>query len=440
MQTQRDHVHAYQFLMGRMSSALVLNDPASAEVPSRRAITGAIIGLVLALLISVGFGVFGFIFPGGNKSWQAEGAIVVEKETGTRYINVNGVLHPTLNYASAVLRQGAGAKVSLVSRASLRDAPRGAPMGIPGAPQSLPSAQDIVGAHWLFCLSGGNDFTLDFDPDTPAATLPTDRYALVESPTATQYVVWGGAKHRVAHPVVTAALGMAGEQPIRAPQQWLDALPDGPELAPAVINGAGSNGPVVGGQARQVGQLFEYHAANGDVELFVLRRDGLAPVSRTEFTLLDAMAGSPDPVRIDAAAVAAAPRSADRSLTRRLPDLSQARRLDRAAESLCLRQTPVGAQVRSEVVLAPQSPQGGVVRMPPGTGVVAAAVPVPAGRRTPDRYLITGGTKYLIPDDDSIRALGYGSVPVRPISTELLAALPSGPDLSRAAMGVTGRG
>ncbi|MBF6507430.1 type VII secretion protein EccB [Nocardia farcinica] len=440
MQTQRDHVHAYQFLMGRMSSALVQADPASAEVPARRAITGSFIGLVLALLIAVGFGVYGFLFPGGNTSWQAKGTIVVEKETGTRFVNVGGVLHPTLNYPSALLQQGPGAQVKLVSRESLAGAPRGVPIGIPGAPQSLPPAADLVGSHWLLCLpgAGGAGTVLDFDPATPAEVLRTDRYALVRSDDGTQYVLWGGAKHRVGSPVVTTALGMAGVEPATAPRVWLNALPDGPELAPADIGGG--PGPTVGGQPRRAGELFEYRAANGAVELFVLRSDGLAPVNRTEFALLSAVAGTPEPTRLDAAAVAAAPRSADRSLTNRLPDLGGARQQDLGSGALCLRQTPAGAQVRSEVVVAAPRAGDGAVRMAPGAGVVVGAVPVPAGQRVPDRYLITGGTKYLMPDDRSIQALGYGSAPVRPVAAELLDALPSGPVLSRASIGVTEKG
>ncbi|MEV0083943.1 type VII secretion protein EccB [Saccharopolyspora sp. NPDC050642] len=450
MQTQRDHVHAYQFLMGRMSSALVLGDPASVEVPARRAAVGVYIGLVLALLIAVGFGIYGWLVPGGNNSWRAQGAIVVEKETGTRYVNVDGVLHPTLNYASAKLLQGpnAGAKVTLLSRASLADAPRGAPLGIPNAPQILPAAQDLVGSNWLTCLPGSAgavapgspELTLNFDPGAPAAPLPPDRYALVQSPEGTQYVLWGGAKHQVAEPTVPIALGMAAARPVPAPQPWLDALPDGPVLASAQIDGSGTSGPSIGGKAYRVGQLFEQRSANGDVQTFVLRREGLAPISRTEFMLLEVAPGTPEPARIDPAAVASAPRSADRSLLGRLPDLSGARWQDHGPAAICLRQAPVGPRIASEVVFAGPGAAAGGVHMRPGTGVVVAALPIPPGQRVPDRYLITGDSKYLLPDDDSMRALGYAGVPVRPIANDLLATVPSGPALSQAAVGATRKG
>src|SRR5262245_23900236 len=107
MQTQRDHVHAHHFLMGRLSSALVLGDPASAEVPARRALSGLLIGVVVALLISAGVAVFGLLAPAASTAWREPGTLLVEKETGTRLVYADGALHPVLNHASALLMLGA---------------------------------------------------------------------------------------------------------------------------------------------------------------------------------------------------------------------------------------------------------------------------------------------------------------------------------------------
>jgi hypothetical protein len=119
MQTQRDHVHAHQFQMARMSSALMLGDPSMAENPMRRTSLGLVAGVVISLLAVVAFGVYGWIVPGGKTSWRKAGAIIVEKETGTRYVFLNGTLYPTLNMASAmIITGGTSAKVELVSRNS----------------------------------------------------------------------------------------------------------------------------------------------------------------------------------------------------------------------------------------------------------------------------------------------------------------------------------
>nr|WP_269461084.1 type VII secretion protein EccB [Actinoplanes derwentensis] len=67
MQTQRDHVHAHQFMMGRLSSALVQGDPSTAEIPGRRALTGLAFGVLISVLVVAGFAVYGWIVPGGAR-------------------------------------------------------------------------------------------------------------------------------------------------------------------------------------------------------------------------------------------------------------------------------------------------------------------------------------------------------------------------------------
>ncbi|GAA3558655.1 hypothetical protein GCM10022222_47750 [Amycolatopsis ultiminotia] len=61
VQTQKDHVEAYSFLIGRMTSALVLGDASHLDVPAKRAWNGLLIGLVLSVLIAIGFFVYGLL-------------------------------------------------------------------------------------------------------------------------------------------------------------------------------------------------------------------------------------------------------------------------------------------------------------------------------------------------------------------------------------------
>ena len=100
MQTQRDHVHAYQFMVTRMTSALVLADPSAHDPPARRTRSGLLTGLVIGIVVMVGFGIYGFVKPGGSEDWRRPGAILVEKETGTRYVFLDGQLRPVLNDAT----------------------------------------------------------------------------------------------------------------------------------------------------------------------------------------------------------------------------------------------------------------------------------------------------------------------------------------------------
>jgi hypothetical protein len=74
VQTQKDHVHAYTFLMGRMSTALVAGEISGPEVPGRRARRGFVIGAALAVLILIGFFVYGLIVHERAESAAAEQA------------------------------------------------------------------------------------------------------------------------------------------------------------------------------------------------------------------------------------------------------------------------------------------------------------------------------------------------------------------------------
>jgi type VII secretion protein EccB len=444
MQTQRDHVHAYQFMVRRMTSALVTGDPSALEPPARRSLTGLVTGLVLGLLVVAGFGVFGIIVPGGNYVWQEKGAILVEEETGTRYVMLDGTLHPTLNQASAMLLAGKDAAVHTISSNSLAGLPHGSPVGIPDAPDPLPRPDALYSGPVMLCLSipdSEDTASATLLPAGPGLTAPsTQDYLLVSGPDGVSYLAWRGAKHRLTDDAVAVALGLPAA--VEAPRLWLDLLRDGPEIGPADIPGAGEPGMKVGGVRRDVGQLFEQPAGGGR-QFFVLLRDGLARLSETDFTLLAARAGAGRPLPITPADVVATPESADTSLRDRLPDLTGVRPIRTADRSVCVSQTPTGTRVTAGIVLARRVPATAApgevgVALPPSSGLLVGAVPLPDRQRRPDRYLITDqGRVYAIPDDESMVALGLGGVQPVAMNRRLLSALPTGPTLSRQALGIS---
>ncbi|QFZ18582.1 type VII secretion protein EccB [Saccharothrix syringae] len=449
MQTQRDHLHAYQTMVGRMSSALLLGDTSHGEPPARRALFGLVMGVVLALLIAVGFGVYGLIKPGGSQAWKKPGAILVEEETGATYVHRGGVLVPVLNQASALLLVGGGAHVETIKRASLAGLDRGPEVGIVGAPEAVPDRGSLVTGPWLLCLAAsGGGMGVDLVPGAGTVRAGADRHLWVAAADGTQYVVWDDRKHRLADETVPVALGLGAGPPVTAPTAWLDALPDGPEVGAARVDGDGKAGPRVADAPHRVGDLFEHDTSSGP-QHFVLRADGLAPLSRTESALVQAKLGRAA-TRLDTAALAAAPRSADDSLVSRLPDLATTKALVEAGgpdRALCLEQRPSGARVLSELVTADPghrpaeaTADRAATRLGPASGVLAAAVPVADGRK-PLRYLITDqGVKYPLADDESVAALGYGGVTPVPVGTAVLAAVPTGPVLARSAVAVVQKG
>ncbi|HEX7304357.1 type VII secretion protein EccB [Lentzea sp.] len=445
MQTKKDHVHAYKTLVGRMSAALLLGDTNYSETPARRATMGLVFGLVVGLLVGIGFWVYGLLNPGGSTAWAKPNVIVVEKESGTRFVYRDGRLVPVLNHASAMLLQGGTAKVEVISRASLKDVPRAAsPVGVANAPDPVPSAGSLMTTPWVSCLPPAQVRdgapSISFDAGVPVTPFGDDEYMWVASSEGAEYVVVPQGRMKLANRTMTVALGLGATTPPVAPESWLAALPAGPDVNAAEI--PDRNRKVeIGGVARQVGTVFRQSVGNGTQNFTVLRADGLAVASRTEAALLEAATGKPA-VELDAASIASAPRSADTSLAGRIPDLMASKAISAGEKALCLKQESNGSAVRSTPVLVDREQARPGVTLKGGTGVLAASVPAPAAAGAkPDRYLITDrGVKYVLADDETVTALGFGGVQPRPVTKTVLDQIPSGPALSRAAVGVFEKG
>ncbi|MDX8149472.1 type VII secretion protein EccB [Lentzea sp. BCCO 10_0061] len=443
MQTQKDHVHAYQFLMQRMTTALVIGDPSSAEHPLGRGRSGLITGAVVALLIAIGFGVYGLIVPGGNTAWQRKGAILVEKESGSRYVYLDGKLLPTPNQASAMLLQGPGSTVSVISRKSLAGLPRGPQAGITGAPDTVPRPNELMTGGWLLCpvraADGAPVMSVNMDEGASKLDLTADFYAPVQSRDGKMFLIWEGKKYQVPSSRSLVALGLTAARTPFAPDVWLNLVPDGPALTPAQIAGAGEPAREVAGRSRRIGDLFYHYPGNGTQQRYVMTGKGLSPLSATEYTLLKAEPGAAV-TEIDAQSVLAAPFSSDQSLLRRLPDLVTSQPVPPEQGRVCLEQRGSGAEVETTVVAAPGADGWPPVTeegamLPPNRGVLVAEIPVLEGQKDPKKYLINDrGRRFLIPDDDSMRALGLGDVRPIPMRTEVLSTIPAGPALSRAAV------
>ncbi|MFG3015433.1 type VII secretion protein EccB [Streptomyces cinerochromogenes] len=440
MQSRRDHVHAYQFATGRLAAALVTGEPATGEPPARRSVLGMVLGVLLALLACAGFAVYGLIKPGGNTAWARPSAIVVEKETGTRYLYVDGVLHPVANYASALLGAaagGGGTEVHTVSRNSLAGVRRGPQIGIPAAPDSVPPDAELLTGDWTRCLTPGHGKgeTVDFAPgDAPARTPAGGRRLLLRAADGTAYLVWDGVRYRLGGHSVLIALQLDGQDPLPAPDGWLAALPAGPTVRAAAVPGRGTQGPRVGDRPARVGDVFTSGTdGKGATQFYVLRSDGLAPLTRTEFQLLATSKDAAEPREVTPRDIAAVGTSDDRSLLHRLPDFLSGPVLRTGGSAVCLRQRVTGGtRVHTAVTLEERPATAPPVEVPVGRGLLVQALPLPPRGVTPQVYLVTDlGVKYPFADPDTLSALGYGAGQARTVPRAVLDLLPTGPVLSR---------
>jgi type VII secretion protein EccB len=431
MQSRRDHLQAYQFSVGRLVRAVAAGDAGAGEAPFRRSNLGVIVGTALAVLLSGGAVVYGLISPAASSAWRNPGAVIVEKETGTRYLYLGGELRPTANYASALLAAGQKPSVQYVGRDTLHGIAVGATIGIPGAPEELPPVAALSPGTWALCLRADGGTVLDLAPAGRTGPAPAAQRILVASTDRSnpaEYLVWNSVKFPLTAPSVLPALGLGNQQPIPAAAAWLAALPTGNPVVPAQVARAGKPGPAVDGRPAVVGALFATNAG-GAQQYYVLKSDGLAPITRTEVALFT-VAGAPAPAQVDPAVIAAVPASADRSLLSRLPDLLSGPVFD-AGASLCALQSSPGAASGTRLVteqaetIAADPP----VVVPPGGGMLVK----PPGQNpnsTVIEFLITDtGEKYLIGGDGAQGALGYSGLTANVVPSGVLDLVPDGPAL-----------
>ncbi|MEW2397786.1 type VII secretion protein EccB [Streptomyces sp. NPDC046862] len=474
MHSKRDQVQAHLFVMGRLASAMLRAEPDDPESPLGRTNRGAAIGVVIAVLVCAGAFVFGLIRPGGNDSWRSAQNLIVDKQTGARYLYLDGRLRPVRNYASAQLISGGAVDVTTVGTSSLAGTPHGTPVGIPDGPETLPGTGDLDSKPWLVC-SGVQPRTTGVVMATTALALGTDEPEdipggrqlgerdglLISGPDDTTYLVWQGSRLRLDKRANAAeALGYGDVTPRPVSAAFLDAFPQGPDLAPADVPGRGAQGPELAGRSTRIGQVFRVDVPGSAPRYHLLTQQGLVPLTATGAALT---LGDPRTREkaYGGAAASVATLGAD-ALTEHLAPGAG----DFAAQAAKLPQRPpkaVGVPAASVACAAVDSTERGVrvgasvlpasalpeAAQAPGPEVVPGclkvdAIAVRAGKGALVRALSAGGselgdTTYLVTDEglkyrvlsqEGVKALGYEGVEARTMPSPMLAMLPSGPDLT----------
>ncbi|MGQ5577572.1 type VII secretion protein EccB [Streptomyces sp. ZS0098] len=481
MQSKRDQVQAHSFMMGRLSSGLLTGDPDAPESPLGRTTRGVVFGVLFTVLIGAGTVVYGLLRPGGNDSWRDGRHLVVNRDTGARYLwtGTDGVLHPVRNYTSARLIGGADLPTEDVGTASLRDVPLGGPVGIPGAPDGLPEAGQLDNGAWNMCVTGPDGA----DPSTSAAApasavdragattlvagapvdttdIAADRAVLVRGPDKTEYLVWRGSRLPLDEKSdARTALGYGSVEPVPVSAAFLDALAPGPALRSPDVPGRGGEGPELGGEPTRIGQVFEVSVPGGEGSYHLLREDGLVPLTRLGAALAlgdpatqkDAYQGeSPEARTVGTDALREhQAEDAGRVDTAGLPDAPPAPQSVPRGSALCAQVDggDGGARIGSVLApltgLAPVAVSAGtdapvrqacvptdatVVR--PGHGALVRALHASGAAHAGTTYLVAeNGVKYRVPAEDSLKALGYTTGDIDSVPAPLLATLPTGADL-----------
>ncbi|MBB2940606.1 type VII secretion protein EccB [Actinoplanes lutulentus] len=447
-QSRRDQVQAQSYVLGRLTSALVTGDPERSENPHRRTVTGVVVGVLITALVVAGSGLYGYLRPGGSTAWRKPGTLVLEKETGSRYVFTDGQLRPVLNYASARLLFGADPPRVSVSSRSLTGVTRGLPVGVVAAPDALPRADALTGVTWTACPAVGSGLTLALA--TEASGEPLAERAVVVSPGRGQnFLIWRGHRYQLGAAWMARVFGYDGPV-VPVDSRWPELLPPAADINPVEVPGRGEPGPRVQGEQTLIGQLFVVRLDGADDRYYVLLRDGFSPLTATGYAIVAAdpqtakayPGGAVAPIPVGPPALAEVPVSERRLVPQQAPPVPPAIGVAGDERAWCVRRDAAGiTEVVADAPAAGQSPDtdqsqdaAAVIRLAPGSGGLVA--PGRTGQTAGTaRYLITdAGLRYPVPTTDAAEALGYAPDTATPVPPEWLRLLPEGPALDLSAV------
>jgi type VII secretion protein EccB len=176
---------------------------------------------------------------------------------------MDGHLHPTLNYTSALLALDKHAEVRMVSHATLAGIPAGVPIGIPDAPASLPGKDQLLTGGWTVCNQSTTDPQGQDKEDTvllvghlPDRSSALSGRSVVVAAGEREYLLYRGYRHELTRNV-SVALNLGNITRIPVAGTWLDTIPSGEPIAQVPVTNAGKASTAVPGRQLVAGQMLE---------------------------------------------------------------------------------------------------------------------------------------------------------------------------------------
>jgi type VII secretion protein EccB len=439
-------------------AALVTHDPDPSKSPLRRAGTTALVSLLIASLAVLGATIYGVLTGHSNVEPTDAGVVFQEKGSGARYVylEADAKLHPVLNYTSGLLLAGGDQpKLKSIAADKLAKVPLGAPLGIPGAPDSLPSAGELLTERWSVCTDNKGEqgearSTLLIGDKLKDGTVAAgDNEALLVRDEFETDLVYENRRFVIPAArllATTRAFGWASQDPWQVSTAWLNAIPRGGDLVAPAIRNVGGDSPV---GDLEVGQLVTGQSK----EVSIILSDGAAVLTPLQ-TILMQVAGRGSPKDIGGAYLTM-PTSKTKlndpkdpgALPASVPKLH-----DGTPGVACMTlPTTVGAKpVGDGLRIDPTLPVGEAVdpsgaepnrmladfwHLTRGKGVIAEVVASPDAPAGTGTVLVVTDTGRAFPlaNRGLLRKLGYGGdVPVQRVPSALISLLPPGPALDPA--------
>ncbi|HEX4220944.1 MAG TPA: type VII secretion protein EccB [Pseudonocardiaceae bacterium] len=442
----KNQLQAHQFMLQRVISALTVGETDPEQPPFRRPTMAAIGALVLVVLSLAGVWVYGLLVPGGDR-FTATDTIAVEQETGARYVLTNGQLHPVLNYTSALLALDQHASVRMVAHATLAGIPVGVPIGIPGAPDSLPGPSQLLTGGWAACSQGAAVTVLVGHQPNRSAALGAQ--ALLVRSGNQLYVIYQGFRHEVTAGV-DIAMGLRTDSMVTVSGSWLDMIPAGRPLAPAQVAGSGQPSTAVPGLSLVTGQVIEIGdpATASQNQYYLVLGTALQQIGPLQASIQQVVGPHPGPPTIlpDSAILGAA-QTAPQTPADGDPPWTPPRfvTVDDPQSPVCATFQPGNAipQLAVDASLSSADraaqPAAGTqigVAVPAGSAALIELMDSPDAAPGQGTVALVTDQGRLYPVDDpqhELAVLGLDSVPPVRITSVVADSVPEGPSLSAAA-------
>ncbi|MFE6161734.1 type VII secretion protein EccB [Streptomyces sp. NPDC056486] len=307
MASRRDELNAYTFAKRRTLASFIQPSPSGSEEGAPRPLRGVIPGIIVGVIVLAGFGAWGMFKPAAKPGWdEPKQHVIIASKSTTRYVvlKTDGKrqLHPVLNMASAKLLLDADKGDVINVDESVLDKgkiPHGATIGIPYAPDRLPSESEAGSAkRWAVCERPAEGdraiqkaaFILaerEQNKTEGSERLRGGELLYVVGPDKTRYVVDArGTAYRIAEKAKLEALlrtiVRSGRQPQRVSKEWLETLHHGdPITYPEVEGVPGAAADVKGLQdraANRVGMILKASDGAG-TQQYVVQPGRISPVS-----------------------------------------------------------------------------------------------------------------------------------------------------------------
>jgi type VII secretion protein EccB len=463
MRSRRDQVQAHAYVVGRLTSALVHGEPDAPESPLRRTGLGVFGGLLVGTLLVAALLAWGLISPASKAAVLTAGELVMAKETGARYIYARHELLPVLNWSSALLLTGGNSAMTVVPAVTLTGIPHGQPVGIVGAPDTLPAADAVNKGAWLVCALSAGQAEVSVTIGIPTAvTPPPPNGGLLAAAQGAEYLVWHGQRLKLDASWIAGALGLGRARVTEVSPAWLNAVPAGPDLRPISVPGRGGPGPTIGAVHTTIGQVLVTSNVGSPSEFYLAEAGALVPITAAQAAIVlgdpssaaSSSGATGAPVSVSPAAVVHAP-IVHQNLADTVDAPSAPPRDDTAGPGVpcmdyhgasyhgaggvppqfVLAVPPPGAPpALNSPGVSGSSQTANLIDVAPGGGALVRPQAAP-GVGGDSLFLVTdAGVKFALPSASAALALGYRAGRAVAMPASLLGLLPTGPALDLAPM------